>query len=229
MMKYCGLLALSTLIGLHLNAALEWDSRTVRVDLKPDDSFAAATYTFKNTGDAPVTILEATVSCSCVVINDIKGTYAKGQGGTIKARYSVGNTIGSAVEHIQLKTSDSGNPETLRLTVNIPVLYKLYPLFAFWAVGEETVAKEITFFDLSGTGIKPVQVYSTDENITATLLKGATPDRYTIRLQPKSTAQAVGSNVYVDIDLGKGAVRKVKILAAVHDPADAKGRIHIKN
>jgi hypothetical protein len=213
------LIVLSLLLSsaVRLSAALEWQSNLVRLEAQPQQAAVEAVYTFKNTGDQPVLIVSAKGSRGCLVDQHALGAYQPGASGTLKVHFQIGSRVGAIVENISVVTSDAKEPVVLRLVVNVPVLFRLDREVVEWTVGSATTPQEISFVDLSGTGVKPTLVYSTDENIQATLTRDNAPDRWVVKLTPQSTARAGVSPVYLDVDVGGGRVRKMRILALITD------------
>lgn len=74
------------------------------------------TFTFTNTGDAPLVIHQAIASCGCTVPAYTKTPIAPGQHGKIEVTY---NGTGRFDKHIKkvITVYTNGVPETVRLTI----------------------------------------------------------------------------------------------------------------
>lgn len=206
-------------------AALEFGSITQSIDFQPDQSACEVVYSFQNRGDKPVDLTKLIPSCGCMTPSDPVGTYAPGQTGEITVQFKAENRIGITIETIQVYTTDSPEPITLRLIANVPVLFRFDPENVIWGLNDPLVAKEVTFFDLLGKGVKPVTIYTPSMDIEAVLTKNAYGDAV-VKITPKTTARSFGTHVYVDVDVGNGLIRKVSLLAIVQDPnvKDSSGR-----
>jgi Protein of unknown function (DUF1573) len=196
------------------------------MQLKAEQSVVDVAYPFKNDGKEPVSILKVEPSCGCMSPNNITGVYVPGEGGVLKIRYHVGDKLGTVVEGVAVHTSDPADETiNLRLTVAISVSFHIEPGFLSWGVGEPAEAREVYLFDLSETGVKPVLVYSPDDNFTVTILPQPEQHRYALRVTPLSTESEGATNIYVDVDLGGGRIRKAKFIAAVRAPGTKKLRL----
>src|SRR5579885_3535602 len=127
-----------------LQAALQWDTRAVVLQLKADQSTVDVAFPFKNTGKNPVSILKVEPSCPCMSANKVTGIYQAGESGVLKVRYHVGAKLGTVVEGITVHTSDpTEDTVNLRLTVSIPVAFGIQPGFVFWGVGEAAEPRDV--------------------------------------------------------------------------------------
>jgi hypothetical protein len=209
-----------------LNAALQWDTTAVTLQPTPDQSSVEAVFPFKNTGPDPVSILSLDASCSCLTPNSVTGAYESGQSGVLKVRFNIGSKLGTIVEHVIVHTTDKANEKVnLRLTINIPVIFRIEPEFLMWETGAPADTREAYFYDFTGKGIKPTVVYSVDANFTAVIVPDPDQHRYIIRVTPASTETEIGAQVYLDIDMGGGKIRKTKFVVAVKTPGHQNLRI----
>jgi hypothetical protein len=202
-----------------LPAALEWDRKTVSVEIQAGQREVEVEFPFKNTGAEPVRITAARASRPSLSLSQITGEYQPGEAGLLKATHAVGNRTGTIMGRITIQTSDPGAPShDLRVTVYIPPAYRIEPDVVFWAPGAPATGRDVWFSDLSRKGMRPVMVYSTDANFAVSLIPRDDSDRQLIRIQPVSTGQPGGAYIYVDVDIGNGKIEKARILAAVKEP-----------
>ncbi len=199
-----------------LHAALEWSDTTLHLSAEPQQSSLQTDVTFKNTGDKPITIADVTTSCGCVAASDIAGEYKPGDSGKLNIHYAIGTRVGTVIETVTVNTSEGD--DTLRMIVDVPVIFDLEPENVMWSIGEPATTKEIHFVDLSGRGSKPKVVYSTSSEIQAELVKDEKGNGYTIKITPTTTDHAYAGAIYLDVDVGNGAIRKMRLFAAVQDP-----------
>lgn len=209
-----------------LSAALQWDTTAVTLQPTPEQSTIDAVFHFKNTGPDPVSILSLDTSCSCLTPSSVTGVYDAGQSGVLKVRFSVGAKLGMVVEHVIVHTTDKANEKVgLRLTVNIPVVFRIEPEYLMWDVGGPADTREAYFYDFTGKGLKPTVVYSLSTDFTAVLVPEPDQNRYAIRVTPVSADSEIATSIYLDVDLGGGKIRKIKFVAAVKSPSNPKIRV----
>jgi hypothetical protein len=224
--SFFGLLALGSPCAF-LFAGIQWQTKAVILNLTPDQSFVDVSYPFKNESTDPVSILKVDTSCGCMTPSKVTGDYKAGDSGVLKVRYRVGSKLGTIVEAVTVHTSDkSDETVNLRMTINIPISFRIEPEFVFWDIGEAAESRDAYFLDLSGSGMKPVAVYSPDTNFTATIVPQPEQHRYALRVTPLSTDSEEGSNIFVDIDVGGGKIRKTRFVAAVRSPNVKKFRLN---
>ena len=220
---------LIALLTVALNTAahcgIEWKRKEVSIEVKPGQGVAEAAFEFSVTGNESVAVISMKTSCGCVTLSDIVGEHKPGEQGALKIRYVPrGGAAGNTVEKISVHTTDPETPEVeLRLLVYSSASYRIEPRQVFWNIGSEPDAKDVYFIDVTGKGCKPVVVYSSSEKFTATLIAPeGKSTRHIIRIKPVSTTEAGGAHVFLDIDIGDGAIEKVRILASIRNQNNSK-------
>ena len=210
------------------HAGIDWKTKEVSIDVKSGQSAVEVQFPFTVTGTESVGIISIKTSCGCVLVDPIKDALTPGTEGGLKARYTPkGNGAGTTIEKITVNTTDANASSVeLRLLVYAPLTYRINPNYAVWNVGAAPDAKDVYFINVVDKVYKPVAVYSTSADFTATLIP---PDgkatRYVIRIKPVSTKEAHGAFVYLDVDMGDGTIEKRKIMVAIRDPNNPKIKI----
>ncbi|OAM91698.1 DUF1573 domain-containing protein [Termitidicoccus mucosus] len=218
-MKNTILLVLALIAANAAHAGLEWKHKELSIEVSSRQSEVEVSFPFKVTGTVPVGIISMDTSCSCMTPSHIVGEHKPGAEGVLKVRYAVGNNKGTSMEKITVHSTDPDAPKTeLRLIVYATLTYRIEPKYAFWTPGAPAEAKDLYFLDVATKGLKPLTVYSTSTNFSASIIPQDTAHRYVIRIQPVSTEKPEGAHIYVDVDMGGGQVEKTKILVAVKDP-----------
>ena len=225
---------LITLLAAALNTAayggIEWKYKELSVEVQQGQRSVDVSFPFTITGGEPVAIISTKASCSCITMSPLMDELKPGTEGVLQARYVPrAGGAGTTIEKITVQTTDpKASSVELRLLVYAPLTYRIEPRHAFWNVGVEPDAKDLMFADIAGKGYKPVVIYSSSVNFTATLipLEGKLT-RYIIRIKPESTAEAGGAHVYLDVDMGDGTIEKTSILAAIRNQNDPKIKIKI--
>ena len=220
---------LITLLAAALNTAayggIEWKYKELPIEIPRGQSSIEVSFPFTITGGEAVAIISTKTSCPCVTVSAPTDELKPGSGGVLKVQYVPREGgAGTMVEKITVQTTDTKAPEVeLRLLAYSPQSYRIEPRHAFWNIGVDPVAKDLMFIDIAGKGYKPVAIYSTSVNFTATLVPPeGKSTRYTIRIKPVSTMEAGGAHVYLDVDMGDGTIEKRSILAAIRDQSDPK-------
>ncbi len=98
-------------------AAIKFDKTTHNYGtFSEDDPVQKCTFTFTNTGDAPLVINQAVASCGCTVAKYTKTPVKPGETGTISVSYNgEGKFPGHFKKTITVRTN--GTPEMVRLYI----------------------------------------------------------------------------------------------------------------
>jgi len=81
-------------------------------------------FSFTNTGDTVLKIVEVTKTCGCTPFSLDKTEYAPGESGTLKVEYKPGTRPGGATQHLSVLSNDINRPE-VELTVMATVVVKV--------------------------------------------------------------------------------------------------------
>ena len=193
----CGLLSLA----LHGQAEMALDGAAVEVKPKPEDETITVSFTFRNTGDKPVTILSLESGCSCLSSSLDQRTYAPGASGTGKAEFKVSSFVG---RHEKSVTVATDNPQQQKWVIpfilDVPAVVEIEPKTLQWWLGDEATEKTCVVKMLSEHPMKVLNVTSTRESITFKTVE-VTPGReYHITVKPKSTDDVVMGALKIETD-----------------------------
>jgi len=83
--------------------------------IKEQDGLATYSFTFKNTGDAPLVINRVNASCGCTTPNWTKEPILPGKSGTITASYNPAGRPGPFIKTISVFSNAGPNPVTLSI------------------------------------------------------------------------------------------------------------------
>src|SRR5205814_718065 len=99
----------------------KWDKTSQEFQRTPADEALETHFTFRNTGQTPVTIKALRPSCGCTTARLEKKTYAPGEQGEIAARFVFGDRKGLHHLSVAVTTSSEKPNDTvvLNLRVNI--------------------------------------------------------------------------------------------------------------
>lgn len=91
----------------------------------PEGTVAKHDFVFKNTGDAPLIITNASGSCGCTVPNWPREPIAPGEEGTIHVEFNSNGRAGNQTKQVTIKANTV--PNTKVLTINAQVQPKAQP------------------------------------------------------------------------------------------------------
>lgn len=104
-----------------LPAALEFSRTEIEVSPQAGERVLTAEYPFRNSGVAPVDVLDLTTSCGCLEATVAKRDIAPGASGVIQVRYTAGSSEGLQVQRVMvLTTADPAKPATLLFRAQLP-------------------------------------------------------------------------------------------------------------
>lgn len=95
-------------------AKLTFASTTVDYGLVSKGSTPTRTFSFKNTGNAPLLITDAKASCGCTIPSFPQGAVMPGESSEITVRYDT-NRVGVISKSITI-SSNAGDPVVLKIT-----------------------------------------------------------------------------------------------------------------
>jgi hypothetical protein len=124
-------------------AGLEWESRRVSQIVLPSTASVTAEFRFKNTGNAPVTIVGVDTSCGCTTAELGKKVYEPGESGSISATMKLsGGTSRSKMIYVQLQGVDER--VTLTIAAEVPAYLSFDRTWTMWWRDEEPGPKTLT-------------------------------------------------------------------------------------
>ncbi|EDY83211.1 conserved domain protein [Verrucomicrobiia bacterium DG1235] len=202
---------------------LTWNQQTQSFTTGFKDESVTATYSFTNTSDVLVSVVETKASCGCTVPTLEKHDYQPGESGELKAIFTIGSRQGKQRKAITVLTEnaagESGSYE-LKLEVDIPIPVTLKPRVRFWKVSEtaETQDIEILFHEqmpmnLTDLARKDSEEPSSFDYQIETITAGS---HYRLSLTPKTPDLKSREVFYLQSDQDeKGMLRKFPIYAYV--------------
>lgn len=122
------------LIATALQAStLTWDRTEARIELKPDEEEARATFTVTNNGDKTVRIARIKTSCGCTGSILDRKIIEPGASTEIIGTFHKGKRQG--LNHNKLEVFIDSQPDsvaTLHMIVQVPTLIELQPKIVYW-------------------------------------------------------------------------------------------------
>lgn len=125
-------LVFSLATALH-SATLRWDTIEARIEMKPDQEEARATFTVTNEGDKAVRIARIKASCGCTGSIVDKKIIEPGESSEIVGTFNKGKRQGLNRNRLQVYLDSEPDPvATLLMTVEIPTLIEAMPQIVYW-------------------------------------------------------------------------------------------------
>jgi len=208
-MKLTATLAAVSLLCLSsAQAQITWDASQKEFHPTLKETESVAEFTFTNTGDRTVTILEVKPACGCTTAKLEKKTYAPGESGKVTGTFAFGKRQGLQLKTLTVKTNDpKSETTTLSLKVHLPKLLKMSPLFVWWKKGEEKTPKTISLEVLQDSPIKVLSVKSGNETLAPELETVEEGRQYAITVTPASTDEAVRTVLVIQTEFASGDQR----------------------
>ena len=192
-----------------------WDQTEARIELKPDEKEARATFTVTNNGDKPVRIARIKTSCGCTgsIVN--RKIVEPGKSAEIVGTFHKGKRQG--LNHNRLEVFIENQPNaiaTLHMIVQIPELINLQPKILYWNNESKKTERPVRI-QLDKRYVE--QISSIDynkEHLTLSWeLDPADKEKELIRILPKSFDRVIHETILIK---AKGK-----------DGADAEARLHL--
>jgi hypothetical protein len=210
------LLGVGLMAAGPLRAELRWEKPIQEFHRTPQDKSVEAKFAFKNVGAAPVTIENIRTSCGCTSADPDKKTYAPGESGEIKAKFTFGGRIGGQRKLIRVFTSDRGNePAVLDLRVFIEEPLKVNPALVFWRTGEAPSPKTVQITAAPDRPVRVKEVTTSGPAFKATLQTIKAGEEYAISIVPTGTAGKQVGVINIETDFPPDAPRIYKVHARV--------------
>ncbi|MGC6424025.1 MAG: DUF1573 domain-containing protein [Lentimonas sp.] len=203
-------------VATYISAStLTWDQTEARIELKPDEKEARATFTVTNNGDKPVRIARIKTSCGCTgsIVN--RKIVEPGKSAEIVGTFHKGKRQG--LNHNRLEVFIENQPNaiaTLHMIVQIPELINLQPKILYWNNESKKTERPVRI-QLDKRYVE--QISSIDYNKEHLTLSWepdpADKEKELIRILPKSFDRVIRETILIK---AKGK-----------DGADAEARLHL--
>lgn len=182
-------MALTPCLG---RGSLAWDTQQIQRTAKPGDKEVVASFGFKNTGTTPVTIRDIHSGCECTVAELSKRTYASGEGGSIKAIFTVGARTGQQDKMLTVTTDDPLAPtSTLNLRVDIKEVLAFSTRMLRWKIGSAPEEQFIEIRTLDQNRITTIELKDVKpkEQANVRIVPAEPGVRYRLFIQPDTLEQ----------------------------------------
>lgn len=188
-------------IAMVARAELKWDKLVQDFQRTPSEGSVEAHFTFRNTGQAPVTIKSLRPSCGCTTARLEKKTYAPGEQGEVLARFSIGGRRGMHRVIVNVFTDDKPKePAVLDLRVYIHDPVTIAPALVYWRTGEAPAAKTVQVNAEAAQPVHVKSVTSSNPRVTAALQIVSPGAQYIVSVAPADTTQKESAEISVLTD-----------------------------
>jgi hypothetical protein len=198
-----------------LCAEIQWEKPIQEFHRSPQDRSVEAKFAFKNVGSTPVTIDNIRTSCGCTTADLEKRTYAPGESGEVKVKFTFGSRVGGQRKTIRVFTSDEKEPAILDLRVFIQEAITITPTLVFWRNGETPSAKTVQITTQPNPLVRIKGVRSSNPKFTATLEPQKPGESYKVTITPTETSGKQSAEISVDTDYPSDSPRTYLIYARV--------------
>jgi len=203
------------MLTLSARAALEWETRSVTLQVHPTQVHADAVYRFSNTGKEPVTISKTKVGCGCLSVKLSKRTFQPGEGGELTVRFDLRNRSGKQKKSTVVSMSN-GKTATLSTAVDIPKAYKIAPKMMRWVVGSTNETKTAKLENPNKQPIKILSASSSHKHLPVELKTIREGFEYEAVVTKKPSASNARSVVRIKTEPPPGLKESKTIKLYVH-------------
>lgn len=201
---------------------LTFASSVVEARVAPDATHAQLDFTFENRTGRTLTISRVEKNCECVEMKVSGGklAYAPGEKGIIRARYELGNMIGTVDKDFSLWLE--GDPEenashVLVSRLIIPELVVLSDKNLKWQIGKPADPKKV---DVTIHGDRPIRITGSSSTSADSRIELKTLEegrRYELWVTPASTSEPGLSVIRLDTDSTIPRWKAVQVFATVQE------------
>jgi Protein of unknown function (DUF1573) len=197
-------------------ADLKWDKPSQEFQRTPAEEALEAHYTFRNTGQSPVTIKSLRASCGCTTPRLEKRTYAPGEQGELLTRFVFGDRKGLHHLTVTVVTAEKPNePTVLDLRVYLHEPVTIAPALVYWKTGESPAAKTAQVNADAEQPVHVKSVTSSNPRVTATLQTVKPGAQYLVSVAPADTTQKESAEISVQTDFPPDSPKTYTIHARI--------------
>lgn len=201
-------------------AGLEFTTSLQEIDAPVDSKSVVAEFPFTNRSGKTITIARHDSPCSClgIEISNGKLSYAPGESGVVRAKFSIGDFSGTVDKSISLwldKDHSTKPGQTLTVRVKIPVLVTMEPKTVAFKIGG---AKEAQTIDIRMHGDQPSKVTKIVASSTAfrhELITVEDGKHYRLRIEPVDPAKRELAVFRIETDVTSPRQRVQQAFAVV--------------
>ena len=186
--RFCVLLCLFVVTpAFTVNAELEWEQKTIQLDLHPLQITGTVAFSFKNNGTNAVEILAARTTCGCLKASASTNLVAVGESGTIDVVYNFSDKLGPQRKSVAVRIRDA-SPKMLYVQTTIPEVYTLSSKRLEWASGSALSAQTCRLVNHLKEPVILVSAVSSSDLFNVELIPVRDGFEYKVRVTPDASA-----------------------------------------
>jgi hypothetical protein len=216
------LFALSLFCLARLDAStVTWAKDKISTEvIEGEQTEVKASFSFKNTGDHPVTITGARSSCGCTTAALTKSTYAPGESGEIAVVFHPAERTGLQEKYITVTTDEPNQPPTkLLFEINIKQYLEVTPRLVAWKVGGKPTEQLVVLSGLPSRPFTEITAQDEPEGTSSTRIEVVEKGhKYNLYIKPISTAERLNSTVNITTKYANNTERKTTAYVFVNPP-----------
>ncbi len=201
---------------------LTFESEVVEARVAADASHGQIDFSFENRTGRTINVSRVEKNCDCVemMISGGKLSYAPGERGIIRAKYQIGNMVGTVDKPftLWLEGDSEKNPShTLVSRLIIPELVKLSAKTVRWRLGGDVRAEKV---DIEVTSEQPIRLQPptcTTDSVKAEMKTIEEGRRYELWITPVDTSVGSLTLVRMETDCPLAKWRVVQVFASVEN------------
>ena len=191
--------------------ALTWDRLQQQINLPPLATEAEVEYQYRNDTKQAVTILHVETNCECLGATPSRKKLAPGESGTLRARFTVGDRLGSYERHIMVLTTESATPIRLTARFEVPEPAEVSPRSIEWERDAEAQEKPVKIVLAPGLVFEPAEIGYSSAGFHARLETVVAGREYRLWIKPDRTALTASAAVRV---IGREKSGRAVVLSA---------------
>jgi len=168
---------------LTAQAELQWESKTLQLDIHPLQVTGPVEFSFKNTGTNTVDILSVRTTCGCLKAKASANRVAVGESGAIHVTFDFRDKIGPQRKAVAIRTSDS-KPVILYVQANVPEVYTLSSKRMDWTLSGDRNSKTCRLTSRLSEPVRLICATPSSDWFTVELISVREGFEYEVRVTP---------------------------------------------
>lgn len=218
--RIISLMILVFFVLVPVDAALEWEKKTISLVAGYTETEVNAEYPFQNLGTEPVTITQTKTTCGCTVVALDSATIPPGGRGKVRVTFIIGERYGEQKKRITITTNSVDAPRAeLELNVTLPPGPTITPVIQRWTVGSPLESKTTTLTLAPGGPLKITGITTNNRLFELAHTIADDGQSITITMTPRTTERNHGISVTVQTSDEERKIEKTyRIFGTVSEP-----------
>jgi hypothetical protein len=187
------------LCALTARAELEWEQKTIQLDLHPLQVTGAVSFPFKNGGTNAVEILSVRTACGCLNASFENRAVALDGAGCIDVRFDFRDKTGPQRKGVAVRASGL-KPTVLYVQVNIQEVYSLSIDRLEWTASADPEPKRCRLVNQTKVPVRLVSAESSIDAFSVELVSIREGFEYDVVVRPHCRASAAKSTIRIQTE-----------------------------